>query len=74
DQIIQAYDVLLGGGFGPEPTFGRRILEGVHPEELGPRIEALLRKYGETRVPEETLKAFVLRHTETELGEYLTVK
>ena len=73
DQVVQAYDVLLGGGFGPEPTFGRRILEGVHPEELGPRIEALLRKYGETRVSEETLKAFFLRHTEAELGEYLTV-
>ncbi len=73
DQIVQAYDVLLGGGFGPESTFGRRILESVHPEELGPRIESLLRKYGETRVPEETLKAFCLRHTEAELGEYLTI-
>ena len=74
DQIVQAYDVLLGGGFGPEPVFGRRILESVPPEELGPRIESLLRKYGETRVPEETLKAFCLRHSEAELGEYLTVK
>jgi sulfite reductase beta subunit-like hemoprotein len=74
DPIVQAYDVLLGGGFGPEPVFGRRILESVSPEELGPRIESLLRKYGETRVPEETLKAFCLRHTEAELVDYLTVK
>ena len=74
DQIVQAYDVLLGGGFGPEPAFGRRILESVHPEELGSMIESLLRKYGETRVPEETLKAFCLRHTDAELVEYLTVK
>lgn len=74
DQVVQTYDVLLGGGFGPEPAFGKRILESVHPEELGPRIESLLRKYGKIRVPEEALKAFCLRHTEAELGEYLTVK
>jgi sulfite reductase beta subunit-like hemoprotein len=74
DQIVQAYDVLLGGGFGPEPIFGRRILESVHPEELGSMIESLLRRYGETRIPGETLKAFCLRHTEAELSEYLTVK
>ena len=74
DQIVQEYDVLLGGGFGPEPVFGRRILESVPSEELGHRIESLLRNYGETRVPEETLKAFCLRHSEAELGEYLTVK
>jgi ferredoxin-nitrite reductase len=73
DKIVQAYDVLLGGGFGPEAVFGRRILESVHPEELGSRIESLLRKYGENRAPEETLKAFCLRHTEAELGDYLTV-
>jgi sulfite reductase beta subunit-like hemoprotein len=72
DQIVQAYDVLLGGGFGPDPAFGRRILESVHPDELGPRVESLLRKYGESRAPDETLKAFCLRHTEAELGEYLT--
>ena len=71
---MQAYDVLLGGGFGPEPVFGRRILETVHTEELGPRIESLLRKYGDTRFPEENLKAFCLRHSEAELIEYLTVK
>jgi ferredoxin-nitrite reductase len=73
DHIIQAYDILLGGGFGPDPVFGRRILESVNPEELGSRVESLLRKYGENRGPEETLKAFCLRHSEAELGEYLMV-
>jgi sulfite reductase beta subunit-like hemoprotein len=74
DQIVQAYDVLLGGGFGPEPIFGRHILESVHPDELGSMIESLLRKFGETRVLEETLKVFCLRHTDAELVEYLTVR
>jgi sulfite reductase beta subunit-like hemoprotein len=73
DHIVQAYDILLGGGFGPDPVFGRRILESVNPEELGSMVESLLRKYGENRGPEETLKAFCLRHSEAELGEYLMV-
>ncbi|MDP6048126.1 MAG: nitrite/sulfite reductase [Candidatus Bathyarchaeota archaeon] len=72
-QMVQVYDILLGGGFGPEPVFGRRILRSVQHEELGSRIESLLRKYRENRVPEEKLKEFCLRHTEAELEEYLKI-
>lgn len=42
EDMIEGYDLHVGGGAGPEQTIGRLILPKVAAEDLGPRVLALL--------------------------------
>lgn len=42
DDLVEGYDVHVGGGAGPEQAIGRLILPRVAQDELGPRVLALL--------------------------------
>jgi len=68
----QTYDMFLGGGFGPNPGFGRLVQERVTTGELGYRIASLLDNYLKRRVSPESLRDFCNRMTVEELKAYLT--
>jgi len=73
DEIKQAYDILVGGGFGLEPSFGRLIEERVPAGELKYRIVFLLDNYLKKRNSSEGLREFCNRHTIEELKAYLNI-
>ncbi len=69
DDMVEGYDVLVGGGAGPDQQLGRLIRAKVVTDELAPLILALLAAWRDRRVgPEETFQAFTTRHSETELA------
>jgi sulfite reductase beta subunit-like hemoprotein len=71
DERMQSYDVLLGGGFGQNPSLGRVVETRVPANELKQRVEFLLRNYFEKKKPSENLREFCNRHTVEELKSYL---
>jgi ferredoxin-nitrite reductase len=42
EELVEGYDLHVGGGAGPEQAIGRLILPKVPADELGTRVEALL--------------------------------
>lgn len=69
-EMVQTYDVSLGGGFGPEPIFGRLVAEKVAPGELGAGIASLLEIYRERRRASESLGDFCRKHSVDELRRF----
>jgi sulfite reductase beta subunit-like hemoprotein len=70
-ETIQAYDILLGGGFGQNPAFGRLIEDRVPAGELKFKIASLLENYLKNRESSESLREFCNRHTDEELRAFL---
>jgi ferredoxin-nitrite reductase len=69
---IQSYDILLGGGFGQNPSLGRTVEMKVPASRLKYKVEFLLRNYLKKRKPSESLREFCNRHTVEELKSYLS--
>ena len=70
-QIVDAYYFCLGGGVGEHAGFARPVGYRCSAEETPEAIERLLRQYLITRSPEENLRRFFARHSETELRSFL---
>mgnify|MGYP001040350871 CR=1 FL=1 len=71
NEMKQAYDISLGGGLGPQTSFGRLIEEKVPAEEVKHKIETLLNNYLRRKNPHESLREFCNRHTNEVLKIYL---
>ena len=67
----QTYDILLGGCFGSETSFGRVVEKNVPLDRFKPKLVSLLRGYWKDRAPSEELGRFCRRHTIEELRDYL---
>jgi ferredoxin-nitrite reductase len=68
DDMVEGYDLLVGGGSGPDQKLGRLIRAKVVTDDLPPMLLALLRGWQEQRDPNsETFQAFTARHDATEL-------
>jgi ferredoxin-nitrite reductase len=65
--MVEGYDLLVGGGAGPDQQLGRLIRAKVVTGDLPPMILALLSAWQDQRFgPEETFQAFTTRHSEAE--------
>lgn len=68
DDMIEAYNVIVGGGAGAEQRLGREIWRAVPSTELPDRLERLLGTYLLRRTgPSESFQAFANRHSVEEL-------
>lgn len=67
----QTYDIILGGGFGSDPGFGRVVEEKVPAAKIMLRIASLLREYVKNRNPSETLREFCNRQSVHDLKRHL---
>jgi sulfite reductase (ferredoxin) len=68
---IEAFLVHLGGHLGEDRTFGKKVRGlKVLASELGPYVEALIRRYRSQRTDGETFAAFVARLSDLELMEF----
>jgi sulfite reductase beta subunit-like hemoprotein len=70
----QFYDILLGGGTGREPQFGRLVERKVPARKVKYKIAALLSNYAKHRDPSERLKEFCSRHTVAEMRVSLQLR
>ncbi len=57
DETKQAYDILLGGVFGPEPQFGRHVEQKVPASEAKHKIASLLSNYMKRRTYSEKMNS-----------------
>jgi ferredoxin-nitrite reductase len=73
EDMVEGYDLLLGGGAGPDQQLGRLIQPKVITDDLPPMVLALLAAWQKRRSgPEETFQAFTTRHSEAELAALAT--
>ncbi len=70
-EIIQSYDIYLGGSSGQKPTFGRVIEKKVLATKIKDKIKLLLNIYLEDKKSSENFKEFCNRHSEEELITFL---
>jgi ferredoxin-nitrite reductase len=68
DDLVEGYDLHVGGGAGPEQKIGRMILPKVAANVLGPAVLALLSAWMRDRMPGETFQAFTVRHDDAALA------
>jgi sulfite reductase (ferredoxin) len=68
---VEAFLVHLGGHLGGDRAFGRKV-KGVKvlASELGPYVEALVRRYRKSRLADDTFASFVARLTDDELKAF----
>jgi ferredoxin-nitrite reductase len=64
DDMVEGYDVFVGGGAGAEQRLGRPLFRSVPFPDLAPKLERVLRTYlAHRRDSEETFRAFSERHS-----------
>jgi sulfite reductase beta subunit-like hemoprotein len=65
-QIVEHYDVFLGGALGSDARFNRRI-KRLPAEEVAPAIQKLIGAYQSSRQNDESFPAWIERHSDEEL-------
>jgi ferredoxin-nitrite reductase len=69
EDMIEGYDLLAGGGAGPDQRLGRLVRPGVVSDEIPALVLALLSAWQTGRgAPDESFQAFTARHSEAELA------
>ena len=68
DDMVEGYQVVVGGGYGSRGRMGRVLFEGVAFDDLPPMVHRMLDAYIDKREPkEESFVDFAARHSEQEL-------
>ena len=70
DDLVEGYDLHVGGGAGPEQAIGRLIRPAIAFDALGPAILALLEAWQAT-APGATFQAWCAAHDDAALAELL---
>ncbi len=68
EDLIEGYDLHVGGGSGPEQKIGRMILPKVAADGIGPAVLALLVAWMRDRAPGETFQSYTARHDDVALA------
>jgi ferredoxin-nitrite reductase len=68
EELVEGYDLHVGGGAGPEQKIGRLIREKVAADALGPAVLALLRAWAAEGAPGESFQSFTARHDDAALA------
>ena len=71
-QVVDAYDILIGGGLGREARFNHAVLRKVPASECARRLEALLLGYKKGRKSGETFNAWCARVGDQEVVRLLS--
>jgi len=72
DDMVEGYDVFVGGGAGAEQRLGRPLLRAVPFPDLAPKLARVLETYlAHRRGSEETFRAFSERHSVEALTELI---
>ncbi len=71
-QVVDAYDILVGGQMGAEASFNHAIVRKVPATECARRLEQLLLGFKRERRPQEPFNAWCRRAGDARLVELLT--
>ncbi|WP_431284904.1 NirA family protein [Humitalea sp. 24SJ18S-53] len=66
EEMIEGYDLHVGGGAGPEQKIGRLIRPQIAAEDLGPAVAGLLAAWA-GNAPEKTFQSFCAAHDDAAL-------
>uniref|UniRef100_UPI0022EB4884 NirA family protein n=1 Tax=Falsiroseomonas oryzae TaxID=2766473 RepID=UPI0022EB4884 len=72
EELVEGYDLHVGGGAGPEQKIGRLVRPRVAQDELGPAVLALLQAWMRDRAPGESFQGFTARHDDAALAALAT--
>lgn len=62
EDLVEGYDLHVGGGAGPEQKIGRLVLPKIAEDELKGMVLAILQAWMRDRAPGETFQDFTSRH------------
>lgn len=68
EELVEGYDLHVGGGSGPQQRIGRLVLPKLAADLLGPAVLALLQCWMRRRAPGESFQSFTARHDEAALA------
>jgi ferredoxin-nitrite reductase len=68
-ESVEAYNVVLGGGFGHDQTIAKEVFKGIPFSAMLPLLERLLKVYVARRKAGESFATFARRHETKELQE-----
>jgi ferredoxin-nitrite reductase len=68
-ESVEAYNVVLGGGFGHDQTIAKEVFKGIPFSAMLPLLERVLKVYVARRKAGESFAAFARRHETKELQE-----
>ncbi len=68
DELLEGYDLHVGGGSGPEQKIGRLVLPKVAADALNDTVLALLRAWMQGRAPGESFQLFTARHDDAAIA------
>ena len=69
EEMVEGYDLHVGGGAGPQQKIGRMVRKGVAQDALGPVVLALLRAWMDGRSgPEDSFHLWSARQTNETLA------
>ena len=68
DDMVEGYDLHVGGGAGAEAKIGRLIRPQIITEDLAPMVLSLLHAWMEQRAPGETFQAWTGRQSDEALA------
>jgi ferredoxin-nitrite reductase len=72
DDMVEGYDVFIGGGAGAEQRLGRPLFRAIPFPDLAPRLAGVLRTYlANRRGREESFRAFSERHSIKQLMQLI---
>ena len=69
DDMLEGYDLHVGGGAGPHQAIGRLIHPGVIAEDVPPIILALLQRWMDTRAEGQGFQAWSATLSDEALAE-----
>jgi ferredoxin-nitrite reductase len=68
EEMVEGYDLHVGGGAGADQRIGRLVRAGVVFADLGPMVLALLQRWMHGRAPGETFQAFTAAQSDEALA------
>lgn len=74
EDLVEGYDLHVGGGAGPEQKIGRLILPKLAEDAVGPTVLALLQAWMRERATGESFQQFTARHDDAALGALATAE
>jgi len=70
---VEGYNIVFGGGCGPEAGIGKEVFKGISFAEVPGLLERVLKTYLARRQPGEAFAAFTRRHEVKQLQEMFSV-
>ncbi|MGG5819241.1 NirA family protein [Falsiroseomonas sp. HW251] len=74
EDLVEGYDLHVGGGAGPEQKIGRLVLPKVAQDELDDTVLAILQAWMRDRAPGESFQDFTARHDDAAIAAMARVQ